>query len=265
MRARLKAGLRRPYWLARGALESLAAPAPAGNCPVCSHATRFLGRNDHPREGWRCTRCGASVRSRHLAAALAGEVEGAGGDLAGFRRRARERGLRLLGLGAAGPIHEKLTGLAGYVPTEFWPGVPPGTVRGGIRCEDLQRLSLPDAAVDFVLDADVLEHVRDLEAALGEIRRVLVPGGRHVFSVPCDFDAPTRVRVDIASVPERDLLPPEYHGGPKRLGDRRFLAYRNFGGDLPDIMAAAGLPTRIHQMDDPAIGVRGSYVFVSTR
>ena len=35
-----------------------------------------------------------------------------------------------------------------------------------------------------MLTSETLEHVPDLDAALGEIRRVLVPGGRHIFTVP---------------------------------------------------------------------------------
>ena len=46
------------------------------------------------------------------------------------------------------------------------------------------RLTYPDASFDLVLTSETLEHVPDLDAALAEIRRVLVPGGRHVFTVP---------------------------------------------------------------------------------
>ena len=35
-----------------------------------------------------------------------------------------------------------------------------------------------------MLTSETLEHVPDLDAALAEIHRVLVPGGRHVFTDP---------------------------------------------------------------------------------
>ncbi len=51
------------------------------------------------------------------------------------------------------------------------------------RCDAL-GLPFSDAAFDVVTMLDVLEHLSDDRAALGEVRRVLKPGGRYVFSVP---------------------------------------------------------------------------------
>jgi ubiquinone/menaquinone biosynthesis C-methylase UbiE len=45
----------------------------------------------------------------------------------------------------------------------------------------LDHLPMPDQSFDAVVSTLVLCSVRDLEQALGEIRRVLVPGGRLVF------------------------------------------------------------------------------------
>ena len=60
----------------------------------------------------------------------------------------------------------------------------PGSIVDGFRSEDLTRLTYSDASFDLVLTSETLEHVPDLEAALREIRRVLVPGGRHIFTIP---------------------------------------------------------------------------------
>jgi SAM-dependent methyltransferase len=46
------------------------------------------------------------------------------------------------------------------------------------------RLPVADGAVDQVVSFEVLEHVADEAAALGEIHRVLKPGGSLVISVP---------------------------------------------------------------------------------
>lgn len=46
-----------------------------------------------------------------------------------------------------------------------------------------EQLPLPDASVDLILCADVLEHVDDV-ATLRELFRVLVPGGTLLLSVP---------------------------------------------------------------------------------
>jgi 2-polyprenyl-6-hydroxyphenyl methylase / 3-demethylubiquinone-9 3-methyltransferase len=44
-----------------------------------------------------------------------------------------------------------------------------------------ERLPVAENAVDIVVCVDVLEHVRDLDAVIGEIRRVLKPGGLFLF------------------------------------------------------------------------------------
>lgn len=49
---------------------------------------------------------------------------------------------------------------------------------------DAHRLPLRDASVDVVLMLDVLEHLRDPEAALREVARVMAPGARLVLQVP---------------------------------------------------------------------------------
>lgn len=53
---------------------------------------------------------------------------------------------------------------------------------------DGKTFPLPDAAFDGVLCSQVLEHVFEPEAFLGEIRRVLRPGGTLVLAVPFMWD-----------------------------------------------------------------------------
>jgi len=72
---------------------------------------------------------------------------------------------------------------------------PRGRVRRWIRLNleasegpdvvaDAQRLPLGDASVDWVVCVEVLQYVVSPEAAIREIARVLVPGGRAVIAVP---------------------------------------------------------------------------------
>jgi SAM-dependent methyltransferase len=55
--------------------------------------------------------------------------------------------------------------------------------RGTIRL-NLERLELPDASIDVLVTAHVLEHVADTDAALAEIFRVLRPSGSLLLQVP---------------------------------------------------------------------------------
>lgn len=51
-----------------------------------------------------------------------------------------------------------------------------------IRVGDAAAIDLPDASVDAVFDFAIVHHVPDWRAAIGEIRRVLRPGGRFYYS-----------------------------------------------------------------------------------
>ena len=49
---------------------------------------------------------------------------------------------------------------------------------------DIQKLPFVDATYDFVFASHVLEHIKDDEKALFEIRRILKPNGIAVLPVP---------------------------------------------------------------------------------
>ena len=100
-------------------------------------------------------------------------------------------------------------------------GIEGGTVCDGVlpglRHEDVERLSFAGASFDLVVSNDVLEHVAEPAAALGELYRVLRPGGELIFSVPFWIDREATVRrAERAGGEVRHLLPPAYHGDPLR-------------------------------------------------
>lgn len=51
-----------------------------------------------------------------------------------------------------------------------------------VRVGDAVAIDLPDASVDAVFDFAIIHHVPDWQTAVGEIRRVLRPGGRLYYS-----------------------------------------------------------------------------------
>jgi SAM-dependent methyltransferase len=63
-------------------------------------------------------------------------------------------------------------------------GEAPQQARCAVARGDLTALPFPDAAVDRVIAAEVLEHIPDDAAAFAEIARVLKPGGRVAVTVP---------------------------------------------------------------------------------
>lgn len=100
-----------------------------------------------------------------------------------------------------------------------------------IPCEDLQKLSLRSGAFDIVTTNEVLEHVPSIDKALGEMCRVLRPGGWHVGTVPFhyfDEGSLRRARLDEQGKIVH-LLEPEYHGDP--LGEG-ILVFEIPGWDL---------------------------------
>ncbi|MGH8090351.1 MAG: class I SAM-dependent methyltransferase, partial [Rudaea sp.] len=131
--------------------------------------------------GVRCVRCGASAVHLAIGHALRQHVP-------------RLNACEVCELSARGPLARYLTRHAHSVAlSEYLPGVPTGTLRDGVRCEDAQNLSYADASFDLVTHTEVLEHVADDARAFVELRRVLRPGGLMLFTVPL-HEGPTRER-----------------------------------------------------------------------
>jgi ubiquinone/menaquinone biosynthesis C-methylase UbiE len=65
--------------------------------------------------------------------------------------------------------------------------------RAELRQGNLEALPFDDAAFDLVLCTQVIEHVVDAVAGVGEILRVLQPGGRLVISTDNERNVVTRV------------------------------------------------------------------------
>ncbi|UCC68947.1 MAG: class I SAM-dependent methyltransferase [Armatimonadota bacterium] len=133
--------------------------------------------------------------------------------------------------------------------SEYFDGCESGEYRDGVLCQNVEGLSFADESFDLVISEDVFEHVRDYHRGLAEIRRVLKPGGYHIFSVPLGFTHPTLARFAIKGGQEVPVLPVEHHGDPVRGQIRVFTS---FGYDLFDQLSAMGFEVslEISRYDD---------------
>lgn len=108
-----------------------------------------------------------------------------------------------------------------------------------IPVEDLQKLSFPSVVFDVVTTNEVLEHVPSIDEALGEICRVLKPGGWHVGTAPFAMGQYDSIRkAELISGQVNFLTEPEYHGNP--VDEKGALVFEVPGWDILDRARKAG-------------------------
>jgi len=214
-----------------------------GKCFVCGNNVDFQIEKGFSLREVGCPICQGTKRSRDLAKAIIKTyLKDETLSLAEGSDYLRE--LAIYEAQASGPIHEYLSKLPKYTCSEYFDNVPPGSVSGsGIRCEDLRRLTFPNDSFDLVITQDVFEHINNPEKAFLEIKRVLKPGGHHIFTVPVHEGRKTVRRVMIKDGKKVFLLPPVHHLGPLR--ESGSLVYTDFGDDIIDNLISLGLPTEI--------------------
>jgi len=226
-----------------------------GFCPICQAPAKFVARHAWFRDHYHCAGCGSLPRQRALVQVL-DEV------IAGWRQ------MEVLEPSPSGPASERLKrDAARYVPTYCYPGVATGTMHDGFRCEDVERLTFPDASFDLVVTQEVFEHVVDYRRGYREVMRVLRPGGAHVFTTP---KYPQLRRSEDRAV-RRDgrlvhLLDPEYHGNP--IDDAGSLVTVHYGDDLPEIIwQETHCPTTVYVIRESRTGTLAAFmeIFVTRK
>ena len=226
-----------------------------GRCNVCGSRGRFL-RLERGREGTVCGNCGSTSRNRAVALAL-GRVLGETIPVFAWRRRST---LRVLESSPRGVLAMFFGEKFDYYATEYDPAeIATGTHPRAFA--DFQKLHYADGTFDVVIASDVFEHIRRDAEAMRELHRVLRPGGELVLTVPYDHArAQTIQRVDTTGPADVHLLPPQYHGGGGHT-----LAYREYGRDLVDLLAAAGFSVERVEAGDAALGITPQSVFVARK
>ncbi len=196
-------------------------------CPVCGCSVQVRLNTDEM--GVRCVCCGASPVTQSIVDVIRSTCA----DLSS---------LSVYELSSRGAFVDWLTLHAGSLTTsEYIPDVAPGSMHRGVRCEDVQRLTFADGAFDLCTSTEVFEHVVDDHAGFVQVRRVLRPGGRFIFTVPLSGAMHTVERVRILDGRLTHLLEPEYHGDPFSRS-KQVLCMRNYGTDIVERLHNAGFP-----------------------
>jgi SAM-dependent methyltransferase len=165
-------------------------------------------------------------------------------SLAAWVKHQEIQALRIAEINRIDGLHDVLGRLPYFQGSDYHPGATPGTVIDGVPSEDLTTLTYADRSFDLVLTSETLEHVPHLDVALRELRRVLAPGGRHVFTVPLLPGVPQTFARSIIG-PDgviEDLSPRIYHPG----GDWGYPVFTEFGADLPDLLQCVGFQLEVY-------------------
>ena len=194
-------------------------------CPLCGPG--LLLRLSRDPIGVRCLRCGASAITLSMVSALAIE-------------RPSFCGERVYELSSRGPLFTYLRReVEDLTFSEYFDDVAAGGLRDGVQCQDIQRLTYPDASFDLVTSTEVFEHVADDRRGFAEIRRVLRPGGGFIFTVPIEDAEGTVERAALEDGKVKHLLPPAYHDDRIR-GKGAVLVFRDYGRDIAARLLEAG-------------------------
>jgi SAM-dependent methyltransferase len=208
------------------------------------------------REGCACAGCGSSLRSGQLARVITDEVqtmtEASGTCLSNLFEDPRVQALRIAEINSAGTLHQFLSKCPNLRYSEY------GGTSPGIPSESLMHLSYADSSFDLVVTSETLEHVPDIDVALSEVRRVLKPGGTHIFTVPVVWErAKTRQRAYIQNGTLVHALPPSYHGSrPEKETNGDYLVFYEFGVDFVERCRGAEFDIRVvRDKENPALAV----------
>lgn len=185
-----------------------------------------LRRSFDARESMYCQSCECSFRLRQLAECLSYVYNGS--PLSELVTNGEFKKLKVAEINSCGKLHQILKKLPNLYYSEY------GSKDGSVRSENLEKLSYQNDFFDLVLTSDTLEHIPDIERALKEIRRVLRPGGMHIFTVPIIWNRQTN---------NRSLQDPSYHGA----GEPDYLVFNEFGHDIINTIIKCGFRVKVYK------------------
>ena len=246
-------------------------------CNICGISTKpyydfpnLKTRKDHGigilRETVCCRSCGSTMRERTVASKLLEAINASLGEdfktISSFAES--DKSLDILDTDSFWPVYTFLHGKKGYKSCRFIPEKSFGTVfSDGSYNVDLQKICFSDNMFDIVISSEVMEHVRDDNAAHREITRILKPGATYVFTVPYKPAYYEHEKLVLAAGNNDILLTaPHYHGDPITGG---ILAYRIYGRQLFKDFEALGLKLDFEVKNDIEIGIYLGDVFAANK
>lgn len=189
-------------------------------CPLCDKGyRRFLPGGPSRRPNARCPGCDSLERHRLLAALIA-------------KLRATE-GLRVEGRILHVAPESALSRIFSHNPDYLSIDLDGSQA---MMAMDLTELEFPDESFDIVVCNHVLEHIPDDRKAIGELYRVLKPGGWGSVQVPMKGDV-TQEDLSITDPGERIRL----YGQADHV--------RQYGRDFVDRLASAGFEVDEYRKD----------------
>jgi SAM-dependent methyltransferase len=229
--------------------------ANVGYCPICESKTVFIKTNEWLRDYYFCLKCRSIPRQRALITAL-------------NIFSPEWKNLKIHESSPGGPSSKYLkNNCCNYIPSQFFQNTELGNYINGIRCENLEKMTFEDCSLDLIITQDVFEHVMHPDAAFKEIRRVLKPGGAHIFTMPWYpnlNETVNRAKLNQGGI--EFLEDPVYHGNP--IDEKGSLVTFDWGLDFTDfIYKNSNMFTTIYLSKDKKIGLEGEFleVFISRK
>jgi SAM-dependent methyltransferase len=219
----------------------------SGYCHCCRQDTIFTSHGDWLRDTYLCDKCGSIPRQRALQHILDRYFS----DWSSLK------------IHESSPSNTLISQLCdNYSSSQFLEGVPLGSEKEGVRCENLEKLTFADETFDLVITQDVMEHVHTPKAAFNSIMRVIKPGGAHVFTAPKHPGLKSSYpRIQVTENGIEHLMKPEYHGNP--VGDGRALVTWDYGDDFENlVMEWTAIPIQTYITRDRSLGLDGEYLEV---
>jgi SAM-dependent methyltransferase len=225
-----------------------------GYCPICEKPTTFVANTQWYRDSLICQSCpGGSVPRERALAVILREMRPNWRKLKIHESSAAKRGVSL-----------KLSEATEYVPSQYYPDSPWGSMVGEFRNENLEALTFPDETFDITVTLDVMEHVYNPDKVFQEVYRTLKKGGVYL----CTF--PVRKGQTVAwerrfeyqqDGSRKDIKPPEIHGNP--VSNEGSIVTVDWGYDLhKQIQEWAPFDVRVCRFADKACGILGEYTEV---